>query len=121
MATVRERLKTNGQRSFHAQVRQLGLPARTASFPTKRQAERCKTIEADLIEGRHFCGAAKTDARANWWKAAIGELRIANLTPAVLVEQRGKLLAEKFTRSKPRARHSSRSASCPGLAGRVSC
>src|ERR1700735_974602 len=55
MATIRER-KTKGQRSvFHVQVRMSGYPARTASFPTRRQAERwAKTVEADMIEGRHF-------------------------------------------------------------------
>jgi hypothetical protein len=32
-----------------------GYPARTASFPTRRLAERwAKTIEASMIEGRHF-------------------------------------------------------------------
>jgi hypothetical protein len=34
------------------------FPARTASFPTRRQAERwAKTIEADMIEGKHFRSA----------------------------------------------------------------
>jgi hypothetical protein len=32
-----------------------GFPTRTASFPTRRMAERwAKTIEGDMIEGRHF-------------------------------------------------------------------
>jgi hypothetical protein len=48
--TIRERA---GQ--FHAQVRMSGFPTRTASFPTRRMAERwAKTVEADMIEGRHF-------------------------------------------------------------------
>jgi hypothetical protein len=48
--TIRERA---GQ--FHVQVRMSGLPTRTASFPTRRLAERwAKTVEADMIEGRHF-------------------------------------------------------------------
>ena len=132
MATIRERAKARGVRVFHAQVRQTGFPARTASFPTQRQAERwAKTIEADMIEGRHFRSAearrrkigeaieryclemlpgkkdaGKNEARLNGWKAAIGELRIADLTPAVLAEQRGKLITEKYTRSKPGARYS---------------
>jgi hypothetical protein len=34
-----------------------GFPTPTASFPTRRLAERwAKTIEADMIEGRHFRG-----------------------------------------------------------------
>jgi hypothetical protein len=106
MASIRERVKASGARSFHVQVRQAGFPARTASFPTYRQAERsAKTIEADMIEGRHFRSAgagrrkigeairrycqemlpgkkdaSKSEARLHWWKAAIGELRIADLT-----------------------------------------
>jgi hypothetical protein len=55
MATVRERRKKDGTTIFNAQVRMAGFPARTASFPTKRLAERwSKTIEAQMIEGRHF-------------------------------------------------------------------
>lgn len=58
MATIRERVKANGTRIFHVQVRMTGFPARTASFPTRRQAERwAKTIEADMIEGKHFRSA----------------------------------------------------------------
>jgi hypothetical protein len=50
MAAIRER----GGR-FHVQVRMAGFPARTATFPTRRQAERwAKTIEAEMIEGKHF-------------------------------------------------------------------
>ncbi len=52
MPTIRER----GGR-FHAQVRIAGFPARTASFKTRRMAERwATTIEAQMIEGKHFRG-----------------------------------------------------------------
>ena len=50
-------MPTNRERSgkFHAQVRMCGYPTRTASFPTRRLAERwAKTVEAEMIEGRHF-------------------------------------------------------------------
>src|SRR5205807_2288810 len=58
MPTIRERAKADGTRIFHVQVRISGFPARTASFPTRRQAERwSKTVEAEMIEGRHFRGA----------------------------------------------------------------
>ncbi len=40
---------------FHVQVRMSGYPVRTASFPTRRLAERwAKTVEAEMIEGKHF-------------------------------------------------------------------
>jgi len=150
MATIRER---SGR--FHAQVRMSGFPARTASFPTKRLAERwAKTIEAEMIEGRHFrnvearrrtladaidrycCdelgfpeGAAadpavarsflrtqaaqgrvlkKRDARTRiirlrWWREKIGHLKLADITPSLLVEYRTRLTHEKFTRARPGA------------------
>jgi integrase len=150
MPTVRERCG-----KFHVQVRMSGYPARTASFPTKRQAERwAKTIEADMIEGRHFrsvearrrtlaeaidryCtdelglpeGAVADPAvfkawlrlqlaagrpltkrdvrtrviRLRWWREKLGRLKLAAVTAAILVEYRGKLARERFTRARPGA------------------
>lgn len=69
MPTIRERAKGDGTRIFHVQVRMSGFPARTASFPTRRQAERwAKTVEAEIVEGRHFRG---TEARRRTVAAAI--------------------------------------------------
>ncbi len=134
MPTIRERVRLDGLRSYHVQVRQRGFPARTASFPTLRQAERwAKTIEADMIEGRHFRSAEarrrkigeaierysvdivasrngesrkKSNSYLNWWKAHIGKLRLAEVTSAVLVENRSKLLAERFSRARPDSKFS---------------
>jgi hypothetical protein len=117
MPSIRERTKANGERIFHVQVRMTGFPARTASFPTRRLAERwAKTVEAEMIEGKHFRNAEarrrtlgeaigrymleelpkKRDGsmgRVNlpYWKKAIGHLKLADVTPAILVEHRGKL------------------------------
>lgn len=127
MPTIRER----GGR-FHVQVRMSGFPSRTASFPTRRQAERwAKTVEADMIEGRHFRNVEArrrtvaeaidrylreelpkkrgSTARANlpWWKANIGQLKLADVTPAILVEHRGKLARESYARATPGSAHSS--------------
>ncbi|HUL47995.1 MAG TPA: site-specific integrase [Steroidobacteraceae bacterium] len=127
MPTIRERAKADGSPIFHVQVRMSGFPARTASFPTRRLAERwAKTIEAGMIEGRHFrnvearrCTLAdaidryieeelpkKRDARTRvirlrWWKEKLGHLKLADITPAVLVEYRGKLAKEPYTRARP--------------------
>jgi len=58
MAAIRERVRGDGARTFHVQVRMRGFPARTATFPNRRQAERwAKTVEAEMIEGRHFRNA----------------------------------------------------------------
>ena len=132
MATIRERPKEDGTRAFHVQVRKSGFPTRTASFPTRRQAERwATTVEAEMIEGRHFrnaesrrrtVGAAidryvaeEVPKKRNgsmfaftlpWWKERIGHLLLGDVTAAVLVEQRGKLGRETYTRAKPESKRS---------------
>jgi integrase len=133
MPTIRERTKVTGERVFHVQVRMIGFPTRTASFPTRRLAERwAKTIEAEMIEGKHFrnvearrrtLGEAidrylaeemprKRDgsmSRANlpYWKKAIGHLKLAAVTPSVIVEHRGKLLRKPYRRANPTAERTS--------------
>lgn len=130
MASIRERVREDGTRSFHVQVRMKGFPTRTATFRTKREAERwAKTIEADMIEGKHF---RNVEARRRtlgeaidryleeelpkkrnglnhryalpWWKESIGHLKLADVTPAILVEQRGKLARGTYQRAKPTAK-----------------
>ncbi|MGH7880185.1 MAG: site-specific integrase, partial [Candidatus Binataceae bacterium] len=109
-----------------------GYPARTASFPTRRLAERwaIKT-EADMIEGRHFRGIEARrrtlaeaidryvqhevpklrDGRMHrytlpWWREKIGRLKLSDITPALLVEYRDKLGAETFVRATPGSKRS---------------
>ncbi len=128
MPTIRER---GGQ--FHVQVRMTGFPARTGSFPTRRLAERrAKTIEAEMIERRHFRsaearrrtfgeaidqytleelpkkrGSGMHRAALSWWKTNIGTRKMADVTPSVIVEQFAKLAPEPYTRAKPGAKRSS--------------
>ncbi len=132
MASIRERIQVDGSRSFNVQVRMRGYPARSASFITRREAERwAKTIEAQMIEGRHFrsvearrrtLGEAidryledelpkKRDGRNHrytlpWWKQSIGHLRLSDVTPAILVEHRSKLAKGTYQRSNPLAKRS---------------
>jgi len=122
LATIRER---GGQ--FHVQVRMAGFPSRSGSFPTRRLAERwAKTIEAEMIEGRHFRNAdsrRRTFGEAidryttdelpkkrgggmhrvalRWWKSKLGTHKLADVTPAIIVDQLAVLAAEPFTRAKP--------------------
>lgn len=133
MATIRERVKADGTRIFHAQVRMSGFPARTASFPTRRLALRwSKTVEAEMIEGKHFRSVEArrrtlgeaidrylreevpkkrngSMSRANlpWWKTKLGTVKLADVTPAILVEHRDKLARETYTRATPGSPHSS--------------
>src|SRR5882724_6026676 len=109
MPTIRHR---GGK--FHVQIRMAGFPARTASFPTRRLAERwATTIEAEMIEGKHFRSLEarrrtvadaidryvreempkKSDTscagRLKWWRDRIGTLKLAEVNSALIVECRG--------------------------------
>lgn len=126
MPTIRQRAG-----KFHVQVRMAGFPARTASFATRRLAERwAKTIEAEMIEGKHFRNVEarrrtvaeaidryvreelpkKIDnspaGRLAWWRERIGHLKLAVITPALIAEYRGKLETEPYVRAKPHLKHS---------------
>src|SRR5688572_11998031 len=69
MATIRKRVgrakelqdgtAKPGRTSFHVMVRRAGFPTRTASFATRKLAQAwATTVEAEMIEGRHFRDAA---------------------------------------------------------------
>ena len=133
MAAIRERQKADGTVIFHVQVRMAGFPSRTASFPSRRQAERwAKTIEAEMIEGKHFRNSEarrrsvesaidryieeeipkKRDGNMHrvclpWWKEKLGSLKLSDVTPAILVEYRNKLSRETYTRANPKAKRTS--------------
>jgi hypothetical protein len=113
-------------------VRTAGYPTRTASFPTRRAAERwAKTVEAEMIEGKHFRSVEarrRTLAEAiarylehelpklrdgsmhcvnlPWWREKLGHLKLSDITPALLVEYRDKIAAETCTRAKPESKRS---------------
>jgi integrase len=120
LATIRARKDKQGTMHFHVQVRMLGYPSRTATFPTRRMAERwAATVEAEMIEGRHFKNAGarrhtlseainrysaeeapkKRDVRTRlirlrWWKEQLGHLKLADVTADILADHRGKLERE---------------------------
>jgi integrase len=139
MATIRERAKADGTRAFHVQVRMAGFPARTASFSSKRQSERwAKTIEAEMIEGRHFRsvearrrtladaidrylereGPKLRDGRMHrstlpWWREKLGHFKLCDITPPLIAQYRDKLAAETYRRARPGAKRSSLKAGEP--------
>ena len=132
MANIRERVKAGGKRVFQVQVRMAGFPARTATFPSRRLAERWgTTTEAQMIEGKHFRGAEarrKTladaidryleheapklrDGRMHrytlpWWREKLGRYKLCDITPALIVEYRDRLAAEHYRRARPGAKRS---------------
>ena len=125
MASIRARTKANGERVFHVQVRMTGFPARTASFPTRRQAERWSTtVQAQMIEGKHFrevearrrtlgeaidrYTAEELPKKRNgamhrtmlpWWKLHAGRIKLADVTPVSISNLRSTLSREPFVRA----------------------
>jgi integrase len=123
MANIRERKGKDGRISYRVQIRLLGSPAQHATFERKTDAKRwAQQIEAAIREGRHIVvNESKKHTVADlvdrhleslerksphaypkqrqillWWKDRLGARTLANLTPAVIAEQRDALLAENI-------------------------
>ena len=112
MASIQKRTSANGGISYRVQVRLKGHPTETASFERLTDAKRwAQSTESAIREGRHFkTSQAKKytmgeaidryfkDVLAhrdnpvnqitylNWWKQAIGDYSLADVTPALIVE-----------------------------------
>ncbi len=122
MATIRERTTGDGDTRYQAIVRRAGFPERVETFGTRRRAERwVRLVEGQIEEGRHFRSAeAKRKSLAEaidrytrdelpnkrsdgemhatclkWWRAELGHLKLADITPALAVEYRDKLKGRK--------------------------
>jgi integrase len=132
MATFRTRTAKDGTTSIHTMVRIAGYPTRTASFPTKREAQKwAATVEAEMIEGRHFKDAAgrkRTIGEAidrfrlevvpmmkngsmfgftlDWWKAQHGDKKLGEVSRGWLADARAQLLTGTFRRSSPGSKRS---------------
>jgi integrase len=124
MATIRKRSATDGMTRFHVQIRLKGHRPETASFRRLTDARKwAQATEAAIREGRHFPSSrarqrtladlidrytqtvlpqkkqgsiAVQRPQLAWWRQQLGNMRLADVTPAVLVEQRD-LLAERFS------------------------
>lgn len=120
MATITKRTAKDGTTSYKVEIRLKGYPPQRATFTRLTDARQwAKETETDIKRGRHFkTSEAKrhtladlidrytrdvlptkkaSTARAqrfqfDWWKAELGHLSLADVTPAVLAEARDKLL-----------------------------
>lgn len=119
MAYFQERETEDGKIHYRVQIRLKGYPTETATFERKTDAKLwAQQIEAAMREGRHFKtaqakkhtvadlvdryidnviptkpkNAPATTAQLLWWKEQIGYCLLADLTPALIAEQRDKLL-----------------------------
>lgn len=130
MATIRELIKKDGSRSYHAEVRLRGYPAQRATFRTRSLAKKwVQDVESGIRDGRHFKTSEskrhtvgemidkfvtqwlpkypqrkeKQVSLLEWWNKWCGHLLIADLTPAVIADGRDKLLNEITVRGEVRS------------------
>ena len=120
MATIEERVASNGKTSYRVKVRLKGFPAVTASFARKTDARKWAEDQAALLRARrHFAHALATKtsvreviaqryladvlptkprnsrtqrAQLLWWKDKLGAYRLADVTPDVIARCRDELL-----------------------------
>tara|TARA_B100001989_G_C24550011_1_gene473720 strand:- start:4492 stop:5580 length:1089 start_codon:yes stop_codon:yes gene_type:complete len=121
MATIRKRLNSKGETSFHVQVRIKGYTPETASFSRLTDAKHwAQNIESAMREGRHFKTSASKkhtlgeaidrydrevlSHRKNpvnqkkylsYWKDALGHSILADISSSVIVEKRNALVGMK--------------------------
>jgi integrase len=119
MATIEQRTGKDGQLVYHVKVRRKGQRAQTATFVKVSDAKKwAQVTEGAVLEGRHFKTAEEKrrtvsemidryirevlpskshssismqTLQLTWWKAQIGHYVLADLTPALIAEQRDKL------------------------------
>lgn len=129
MATIRKRAKRGGH-VYNVQVRIQGFPPRSETFNTRRAAERwARQIEGEMAESKHTRSAealrrtlgdavdrylrevapykrSPDKSSLRWWKAELGHLKLAEVTPALVVQRRDKLAAGTYTKAKPASKRS---------------
>ena len=122
MATIETRRNADGTTGYRAKVRLKGFPSESATFERKTDAkEWAKQTEASMRQGRHFktVEAKKhmvgdlidrylremekknpkrfVDVKTllGWWKGEIGVYLLSDVSRALIIEQRDKLLNTK--------------------------
>jgi integrase len=130
MASIQERKNSKGEILYRVQVRLKGCPLQTATFARKTDAKKwAQHTEAAIREGRHFKTSEakrhtlgelidryvrdvlptkpksqkKQTQQLNWWKNQIGIYSLADITPALIAEQRDRLSKEQTVRDKQRS------------------
>ncbi|MBX9744827.1 MAG: hypothetical protein K2X08_06415 [Chlamydiales bacterium] len=119
MAYIQERKTADGKTHYRVQIRLKEFPKEMATFERKTDAKLwAHQTEAAMREGRYFkTSESKTHTVANlvdryieniiptkpknapactaqltWWKEQLGYCLLSDLTPALIVEQKDKLL-----------------------------
>jgi integrase len=130
MAAIEKRTTETGETSYRVKIRLKGYPTQTATFKRMTDAKRwVQDTESAIREGRHFKTAeakkhtladlvdryikdvlpgkteklrANQTTQLNWFKTEVGAHTLADITPAVIVQCRDKLLTEPNARGKVR-------------------
>lgn len=119
MATIETRRNDDGSIGYRAKVRLKGFPSQSATFERKTDAkEWAKQTEANMRQGRYFKTAeakkhtvgklidrylqemkiknpkrfADVNPLLRWWKVEIGVYLLSDISRALIIEQRDKLL-----------------------------
>ena len=130
MAYIEERKDSKGKIKYRVTVRLKGYPRQSATFDRKTDAKKwSQHTETAIREGRHFKTTAakkhtladlidryirhvlpikpksqkKQTMQLNWWKQQVGSYTLADVTPALIAEQRDELLQAQTIRGKPRS------------------
>lgn len=125
MGSIEKRTNHKQETSYRVKVRLKGYPVQTATFERLTDARKwIQQTESAIREGRHFkLAEAKKHTleeaidryvetilpnkpksqydqtiQLQWWKKAIGSYTLADITPALLAEQREKLSLESTAR-----------------------
>jgi len=126
VATVEKRKCADGSINFRVRVRLRGFPPQTASFKRLTDAKKwVQQTESAIREGRHFKTVESRkhtlkeavdryikfvlpskkpnsqkdqEQQLEWWSNNIGYLSLADVTPAIIAEQRDKLSKGKTSR-----------------------
>ncbi|WP_347251496.1 site-specific integrase [Legionella sp.] len=129
MANIEKRISRNGKITYRVKIRLKGFPSQSATFERLTDAKKyIQQTESSIREGRYFQiqEAKKHTLREaidryvveilptkpkniiaqggqlNWWKEALGEYSLAEITPARIVQCRNQLLNTLSTRKKVR-------------------
>lgn len=120
MATIRERVDSNGKKTYHVQIRIKGFPPQTKTFDTKTVAKQwAAQVETELRAGRYMPRVEaqrhtvkellveyrdkvliptkpkelrSQGPQLDWWIKRLGAYSLADLTPASIAECRDELL-----------------------------
>lgn len=129
MATIEERVTSDGKKRYRAKVRLKGYPPQTETFSRKSDAKAwIQDTESAIRNKRHFATSEakrhtltelidryeaqvlpqKKSTRSpkqmlGWWKNKLGPYTLADITPALVSEHKEKLGTEKTPRDKHRS------------------